>query len=76
MGNIQGKLLLFLKKNSGVLVQLDNTNVTCLVRVPAKFNNYPHFLDSVLLKVTEINENKKFIYGYLIRILKNGPFYN
>ena len=75
-GEYTGKIIGFPKQNSGVLVQLDNTNVTCLVKIPAKFNSYPHFLDNVLIKITEINENKKFIYGYLIRILKNGPFYN
>lgn len=68
-GEYTGKVIAFPKKNSGVIVQLDNTNVTCLVRVPAKFNNYPHFLDRVLIKVTEIKENKKLIYGYLMRII-------
>ena len=75
-GEYIGKVIAFPKQNSGIIVQLDNTNVTCLVKIPAKFNSYPHFLDNVLIKITEINENKKFIYGYLIRILKNGPFYN
>lgn len=68
-GEYAGKVIAFPKKNSGVIVQLDNTNITCLVRVPAKFNNYPHFLDNVLIRVTEINENKKLIYAYLMRII-------
>lgn len=61
--------LLYNIKNSGIIVQLDNTNVTCLVRVPTKFNNYPHFVDNVLIKITEIKEDKKLIYGYLMRII-------
>lgn len=68
-GEYTGKVVAFPKKNSGVIVKLDNTNITCLVRVGAKFNNYPHFLDNVLIKVTEIKEDKKLIYGYLIRII-------
>ena len=50
-------------------MQLDNTNVTCLARVPARFNNYPHYLDNVLVKITEIKENKKMIYAYLVRVI-------
>lgn len=68
-GEYTGKVIAFPKKNSGVIVQLYNTNVTCLVRIPAKFNNYPHFLDNVLIKITEIKEDKKLIYGYLMRII-------
>lgn len=68
-GEYTGKVIAFPKKNSGVIVQLDNTNVTCLVRIPAKFNNYPHFVDNVLIKITEIKEDKKLIYGYLMRII-------
>lgn len=68
-GEYTGKVIAFPKNNSGIIVQLDTTNITCLVRVPARFNNYPHFLDSVLIKVTEIKENKKMIYGYLMRII-------
>ena len=68
-GEYTGKVIAFPKKNSGIIVQLDNTNVTCLARVPARFNNYPHYLDNVLIKVTEIKEEKKLIYGYLMRII-------
>jgi len=68
-GEYTGKVVAFPKQNSGIIVRLDNTNMTCLVRVPAKFNNYPHFLDNVLIKITEINESKKLVYGYLIRII-------
>ena len=68
-GEYTGVVIAFPKQRSGILVQLDNSNVTCLVRVPARFNNFPHFKDKVLIKVTEIKENKKFIYGYLMRII-------
>lgn len=68
-GEYTGKVIAFPQKNSGVIVQLDTSNITCLVRVPARFNNYPHFLDKVLIKVTEIKEDKKLIYGYLMRII-------
>lgn len=68
-GEYTGKVIAFPKKNSGIIVQLDTTNITCLVRVQARFNNYPHFLDNVLIKITEIREDKKLIYGYLMRII-------
>lgn len=71
-GEYTGKVVAFPRKNSGVIVQLDITNITCLVRVPAKFNNYPHFMQNVLIKITEINESKKLIYGYLIRTFLSG----
>lgn len=66
-GEYTGKVIAFPKNKSGILVQLDNCNVTCLVRVPPRFNNYPHYLDKVLIKISEIKENKKLIYGYLVR---------
>lgn len=69
-GEYTGKVVAFPKRNSGIIVQLDKTNITCLVRVPARFDSYPHFLDNVLIKVTEINENKKLIYGYLMRVIR------
>ena len=68
-GEYTGTVIAFPKQNSGILVQLDNSNVTTLVRVPARFNNYPHFKDKVLIKVTEIKEDRKLIYGYLMRII-------
>ena len=68
-GEYVGKVIAFPKGNSGIIVQLDISNITCLVRVPARFNNYPHYLDKVLIKVTEIRENKKMIYAYLMRII-------
>lgn len=68
-GEYTAKVIAFPKRNSGIIVQLDDKNVTCLSRVPARFNNYPHYLDKVLIKVTEIKEDKKFIYGYLMRII-------
>lgn len=68
-GEYTGRVIAFPKKNSGIIVQLDNSNISCLIRVPARFNHYPHFLDNVLIKVTEIREDKKLIYGYLMRII-------
>lgn len=68
-GEYAGKVIAFPKKNSGIIVQLDNTNISCLVRIPARFNNYPHYLDNVLIRIIEIREDKKLIYGYLMRIL-------
>ena len=68
-GEYTVKVIAFPKKNSGIIVQLDVTNITCLARVPARFNDYPHYLDKVLIKVTEIRENKKMIYAYLMRII-------
>lgn len=67
-GEYTGKVIAFPKTNSGIIVQLDNTKMTCLIRVPAKFNHYPHYLDNVLIRVSEINTEKKYIYGYLMRI--------
>ncbi len=64
-----GKVISFPKSRSGVIVQLDTISVTCMCRVPAKFNSYPHFGDKVLIKITEIRGEKKYIYGYLVRIL-------
>lgn len=68
-GEYTSRVIAFPKNNSGIIAQLDVTNITCLVRVPAKFNNYPHYMDKILIKITEINENKKLIYGYLMRII-------
>lgn len=68
-GEYTGTVIALPKNNSGILVQLDNSNVTCLCRVPARFNKYPHYMDKVLVKITEIKEDKKFIYSYLSRII-------
>ena len=68
-GEYIGTVIAFPKNNSGIIVQLDNLQVTVLTRVPARFNSFPHFDDKVLIKVTEIKENKKYIYGYLMRII-------
>ena len=68
-GEYTGKVIAFPKKSSGIIVQLDKTNITCLIRVPANFNNYPHLMDRVLVKLTEIKESKKFLYGYLMRVI-------
>lgn len=67
-GEYTGKVIAFPKKNSGIIIQLDQSNISCLVRVPARFNNYPHYMQNVLIKITEINETKKLIYGYLMRV--------
>lgn len=68
-GEYTGKVIAFPKKNSGIIVQLDNSKVSVLARVPSRFNSYPHFNDNVLIKIAEIKENKKMIYGYLMRII-------
>ena len=68
-GEYTGRVVAFPKKNSGIIVQLDNSNIGCLIRVPARFNRYPHLLDNVLIKITEIKESHKQIYGYLVRII-------
>ena len=68
-GEYTGRVVAFPRLKSGIIVQLDNSNVTCLARVPARFNNYPHYLDNVLVKITEIKESKKLIYAYLLRII-------
>lgn len=68
-GEYTGKVIAFPKKNSGVIVQLESTNVTALIRIPARFNLYPHYMERVLIKVTEIKEDKKLIYGYLVRVI-------
>ena len=68
-GEYTGTVIAFPKNNSGILVQLDISQVTVLTRVPARFNSFPHFADKVLIKVTEIKEDKKYIYGYLMRII-------
>ena len=73
-GEYTGKVIAFPKTNSSVIVQLETTNITCLVRVPARFNNYPHYLDNVLIKITEIKESKKMIYGYLMRIISKTNY--
>lgn len=68
-GEYVGNVIAFTKNNSGILVQLDNSLVSCLTRVPARFNSYPHYMQKVLIRISEIKEDKKFIYGYLIRII-------
>lgn len=68
-GEYTGTVIAFPKNNSGILVQLDNIFVTVLTRVSAKFSSFPHYMNKVLIKVTEIKENNKFIYGYLVRII-------
>lgn len=68
-GEYTGRVVAFPKKNNGIIVQLDNSNIGCLIRVPARFNRYPHLLDNVLIKITEIKESHKQIYGYLVRII-------
>lgn len=57
-------------------MQLDTTNISCLVRVPARFNNFPHYLGNVLVRITEIKQEKKLIYGYLMRIIEGGKIYD
>ena len=69
IGEYTGKVIAFPKGNSGVIVQLAVTDITCLVRIPARFNNYPHYMDNVLIRITEIKQEEKLIYGYLMRVI-------
>lgn len=68
-GEYTGTVIAFPKQNSGIIVQLDNSKINCMCRVSARFNKYPHYMDKVLVKITEIKEDKKFIYAYLMRII-------
>lgn len=68
-GEYIGKIVGYPKQRSGVIVQLKNSDVTCLSRVPANFNSVPHLFDKVLIKITEIQANKKLIYAVLKRII-------
>lgn len=68
-GEYIGKIVGYPKQRSGVIVQLENSDVTCLSRVPANFNNTPHLFDKVLIRITEIYENKKLIYAVLKRVI-------
>ena len=43
--------------------------IDTLSNIAIRFNNYPHYLDNVLIKVTKIKEDKKLIHGYLMRII-------
>ncbi len=38
-------------------------------RGTVRFNSFLHYMDKVLVRATEIKEDKKLIYGYLIRII-------
>lgn len=68
-GEYIGKIIGYPKQRSGVIVQLDISKVTCLVRVPATFNSVPHLFGKVLIRISEINNEKKLIYGLLKRIV-------
>lgn len=68
-GEYIGKIIGYPKQRSGVIVQLDISKVTCLIRVPAQFNNSPHLMNKVLIRISEIREDKKLIYGFFKRIL-------
>ena len=68
-GEYVATVIAFPKNKSGVLVQLDNPKVTSICRIPARFNDYPHYMDKVLIKVTEIKVEKKHIYSFLVRVI-------
>lgn len=68
-GEYIGQIVGYPKQRSGVIVQLDISKVSCLVRVPAQFNNIPHLFDKVLIRITEIQEKKKLLYGVLKRVI-------
>lgn len=68
-GEYIGKVIGYPKQRSGIIVQLENSDVTCLVRVPAHFNSIPHLFDKVLIRIYEIYESKKLVYGVIKRII-------
>ena len=68
-GEYIGTIIGYPKQRSGIITQLENSEVTCLVRVPASFNSSPHIGDKLLIKISEIKESKKLIYGILKRII-------
>lgn len=68
-GEYIGTLIGYPKQRSGIIAQLENSEVTCLVRVPASFNSSPHIGDKLLIKISEIKESKKLIYGILKRLI-------
>lgn len=68
-GEYIAEIIGYPKQKSGIIVQLESSKVTCLCRVPATFNSIPHLFDKVLIKITEIKEEKKLIYGILKRII-------
>ena len=68
-GEYIAEIIGYPKQKSGIIVQLESSEVTCLCRVPATFNSIPHLFDKVLIKITEIKEEKKLIYGILKRII-------
>lgn len=68
-GEYIGRIVGYPQQKSGIIVQLDISKVTCLARVPATFNNIPHLFDKVLIRISEINNEKKMIYGQLKRII-------
>lgn len=68
-GEYIGTIIGYPKQRSGVIVQLDISKVTCLLRVPAAFNSVPHLFNKVLIRISEINDDRKLIYGVLKRII-------
>ena len=68
-GEYIAEIIGYPKQKSGIIVQLESSEVTCLCRVPATFNSIPHLFDKVLIKIIEIKEEKKLIYGILKRII-------
>ena len=68
-GEYTGQVIAFPKGNSGVIVQLDDSKITVLTRIPSKFRDYPHYMENVLIRVNEIKEDKCLIYGHLVRII-------
>lgn len=71
-GEYTGRVIAFPKSKSGVIVQLDRTKVTCLTRVPARFDKYPHFFECAKLEhlqciFKEKNYNfKNVLYSNLV----------
>ena len=68
-GEYFARVIAFPKNQSGVIVQIENIDVTALCRIPGAFNRIPYINDKVLVKIYEIREDKKQIYATLKRII-------
>lgn len=68
-GEYFAKVIGFPKNQSGVIVQIEQVEVTALCRIPGTFNRIPYLNDKVLIKIYDIQEDKKQIYATLKRII-------
>ena len=63
----KGTVIAIPKDKSGIIVQLDNSQITCKVRLPPGENHYPSYKSKVMVHILEIKEKKRYVYGYLSR---------